>query len=91
MRHVLWFMLLGLILTSCATQPNPAAYDPPGFLFGVLHGFTSLFALVGSLFLDIRVYAFPNSGGWYDFGFVLGAAFFYGGSGSQGPSVTSRT
>ena len=27
-----------------------------------------------------RVYAFPNSGGWYDFGYLIGAAMFLGGT-----------
>jgi len=46
---------------------------------GLLHGFISLFSLIGSLFFDIRIYGFPNSGSGYDVGFVLGAAVFYGG------------
>ncbi len=76
-------ILMGLVLASCATQPEPNAYDPPGFLLGLAHGFVSLFSLIGSAFWDIRVYAFPNSGGWYDLGFVIGAACFFGGTGSQ--------
>jgi hypothetical protein len=67
-------------LSSCATQPIQTAYNPPGFLLGLFHGFTMLFSLIGELFTDNRVYAFPNSGGWYDFGFVLGAASFFGSS-----------
>jgi hypothetical protein len=50
---------------------------------GLWHGFIIFFSLIGSIFTDIRVYAFPNSGGWYDFGFVLGAAAFLGGSGAS--------
>jgi hypothetical protein len=46
---------------------------------GLLHGFISLFSLIGSLFFDIRIYGFPNSGSGYDVGFVIGAAVFYGG------------
>jgi hypothetical protein len=30
---------------------------------------------------DIRVYAFPNGGIWYDIGFVIGAAIFFGAAG----------
>jgi hypothetical protein len=37
----------------------------------------------GSIFTDVRIYAFPNSGGWYDFGFFLGAASFFGGGGAS--------
>jgi hypothetical protein len=73
-----------LALASCATQPAPTAFNPPGFLMGLLHGFISLFSLIGSAFTDVRIYAFPNNGGWYDFGFVLGALLFYGGGGGAG-------
>ena len=67
-------ILLGVcLLSACASQPQVYAYDPPGFWLGTWHGFTILFALVGHVFDEsIRVYAFPNSGGWYDLGFFLG-------------------
>jgi hypothetical protein len=65
-------IVLALLLTSCATQPSPEAYDPPGFFMGLWNGFTALFSLIGSLFWDVRIYAFPNSGFWYDFGYFLG-------------------
>lgn len=72
--------LMVFAVASCAHQPEPAAYDAPGFFLGFLHGFIALFSLIGSIFLDVRVYAFPNSGGWYDVGFVLGVMTFFGGS-----------
>jgi hypothetical protein len=35
-----------------------------------------------SLFMDdVAMYAVNNTGGWYDFGFVLGAGILFGGSG----------
>jgi hypothetical protein len=71
-------MVAAVVLTACATQPTPSAFNPPGFVMGFVHGFISLFSLIGSIFWDIRIYAFPNSGGWYDFGFVLGAMIFFG-------------
>ncbi len=71
-----------LVLAGCATQPPVTAYDPPGFLSGLLHGFLIFFSLVASIFTEHRIYAFPNSGGWYDFGFFLGASAFLGGSGA---------
>jgi hypothetical protein len=36
---------------------------------GLLHGFLMMFSFIGSLFTDVRIDAFPNSGGWYDFAF----------------------
>lgn len=77
-------MLVGAaVLFACATQPHPESYNPPGFWSGLLHGFTIVFSLIGSIFIDVRIYAFPNSGGWYDLGYVLGAASFLGGSGAS--------
>ncbi len=46
--------------------------EHPAFLPGLFHGFTAIAALIGSLFFHIRIYAFPNSGFWYDAGFVVG-------------------
>lgn len=71
-----------LALASCASQPHPNAYNPPGFFLGLLHGFLIFFSFIGSLFTDIRIYAFPNSGGWYDFGYLIGASMFLGGGAS---------
>lgn len=72
-----------VLFTACATQPMPVAAGAPGFLIGFVHGFTALFALIGEIFTDYRVYAFPNSGRLYDLGFVVGAAIAFGGSGSH--------
>lgn len=71
-----------LVLSSCAHQLKISAYDVPGFWAGVLHGFLILFTFIGSLFSDVRIYAFPNSGSWYDFGYVIGASMFLGGGGA---------
>lgn len=81
-RIVALFVLVAVILSACATQPLPQDFDPPGFWAGLFHGFTILFSLIGSIFTENRIYAFPNSGGWYDFGFFLGAGMFLGGSGA---------
>src|ERR1019366_2142154 len=68
------------VLVSCATQPLPDADNPPGFFSGYWHGLTIFFALIWHLFDNsVRIYAFPNSGGWYVFGFFLGAASALGG------------
>jgi hypothetical protein len=73
-------LLMAALVTSCATQPMPTGgADLPGFWLGFWHGLAMLFSLVASIFTDCRIYAFPNSGGWYDFGFVLGASACFGG------------
>ncbi|RDJ94215.1 hypothetical protein B4Q13_16205 [Lacticaseibacillus rhamnosus] len=74
-----------LILAACAHQP-PVAYgqDIPGFFYGLLHGFIAPFSLIGSFFdASIRAYAFPNTGWWYDLGFVMGIGGLAGGGAKQ--------
>jgi len=77
---------LGLLvlLAACARQAPEAvehAASTPGFLWGLWHGFVFPFAWIGSLFdPKIAVYAVPNTGGWYDFGFFLGVCVLGGGS-----------
>ena len=64
-----------LALTACAASQAPGAVAPaaPGFWLGVWHGFIFPVAWVISLFTDkVALYAVPNNGGWYDFGYFLG-------------------
>ncbi|MCW2380988.1 hypothetical protein M2338_000553 [Sphingobium sp. B2D3B] len=69
-----------LILGGCARQSAAAvssAPDTPGFLLGLWHGFIFPFAWALSLIADdVAVYAVPNNGGWYDFGYFLGIVVF---------------
>ena len=75
---------LVLLLAACARQMPDAVeqgQNTPHFLHGLWHGFIFPFAWIGSLFdPDIAVYAVPNNGGWYDFGFFLGVCVLGGGS-----------
>lgn len=84
-RAVIYFFVLlslSLFILGCATQSFSNVVNPPGFFKGLLHGFILLFSFIASLFTDYEIYAFPNAGGWYDFGFVLGVMFFFGGGGA---------
>lgn len=83
-KLIAWFTIAAglLLLQSCATQPPPPGSDLPGFFSGFLHGFLIVFGFIGSLVTDYRIYAYPNSGFWYDFGYLLGAMMFLGGSGA---------
>jgi hypothetical protein len=78
----LLMLAVPLILAGCATQMKgtiaPAA---PGFLFGLVQGFIAPVTFIISLFQhDVAVYAVPNNGGWYNFGFVLGIGGFSAGA-----------
>jgi hypothetical protein len=66
------------LFAACATQ-SPAAVAPaaPGFWLGLWHGFIFPIAWLISLFDPrVAVYAVPNNGGWYDFGYFLGIVVF---------------
>ena len=70
--------LAALALTACIAKQSPAAVNPsgPGFLEGVLHGFIFPVAWLVSLFTDkIDIYAVPNNGGLYNFGYFVGVVF----------------
>ena len=82
-RKAALLILAILLLAGCAHQPTPAGDDLPGFFSGIWNGFSAPFALIGSIFWDIRIYAFPNSGGWYDFGYIVGISAIAGGGGSS--------
>jgi hypothetical protein len=49
-------------------------YDPPGFFSGIWHGLLAPWTLIIRFFLDIKMYAVPNSGWFYDLGFLLGVS-----------------
>jgi hypothetical protein len=72
-RRTAWALITtaSLSLAACASQPEPHG-DGAGFLLGLFHGLTALIALLASLFMPVRLYAFPNLGFWYDAGFSLG-------------------
>lgn len=75
-------LALPLILAGCATQmAGTVKPEAPGFLLGLVQGFIAPVTFIVSLFKpDVAVYAVPNNGAWYNFGFVLGIGGFAGGA-----------
>ena len=77
---------LAMLLAGCASQvAGTVSADPeaPGFFAGLWHGMTFPIAWVFSLFNDngeIAIYAVPNNGGWYNFGYFLGVSALGGGT-----------
>jgi hypothetical protein len=87
----LWILAAALALAACAATQAPTAVAPgsPGFWLGLWHGFIFPVAWVISLFTDrVAVYAVPNNGGWYNFGFFLGVVVF--GVGARKSHVVTR-
>lgn len=66
--------------TDGLTTEEKQELGGPGFFMGIVHGLVAPIALVASIFSDVRIYAFPNGGGWYDFGFLLGISAWGGGA-----------
>jgi len=82
------FSLVLLVMAGCTAGPNILAHTPAsngsvaGFRLGMWHGMISPFTFIISLFSNnVHMYGVHNNGGWYNFGFVLGAGILFGGSG----------
>jgi len=77
MKRLALLIPLVILLTACAVQSGPVVQPgAPGFWLGVWHGFVFPFAFIGSIFKpDIAVYAVPNNGAWYNFGYFVGIVF----------------
>lgn len=80
------------LLAACATQVSSGVSpQAPGFLWGLWHGFIFPVAWFLSLIMpDVAVYAVPNNGGWYDFGYFLGVVVFGVGAHGGGKRVVYR-
>ena len=83
---VILFLAVLLFSISCAPGPNQLARTPDreggvaGFWLGLWHGLIAPITFIVSLFSDkVSLYEVHNSGGWYNFGFVLGAGLFLSG------------
>ena len=67
-------------LGACASQPAGTA-GTPAFWSGLWHGIVAPIAFIVRLFNDdVRMYACPNAGRWYDFGFLIGISAWGGGA-----------
>ena len=86
-----------LLLASCGAGPNALANSArddgvvAGFWRGWGNGFISPVTFVISLFNPkVQIYEVHNNGGWYNFGFILGAAAILGGGAGGGARARRR-
>src|SRR5467141_3783075 len=74
-RAIALILVVGLMFAfGSILPPSPLAADPSelGFFAGLVHGAMTPITLLASFInSNVRVYAFPNAGWRYDFGFVL--------------------
>ena len=70
-----------VLLTSCAAgDAQFNSENPAGFWLGLWHGIISFISLFIHLFNEnVAVYEANNTGGWYDFGFLVGVVTIWGG------------
>jgi hypothetical protein len=80
-RYFILLVVLGaLILSGCAEPEHIndcVSGEPAGFWSGLWHGMIAVIAFICKLFgANVAIYAVNNTGGWYDFGFLLGVGAF---------------
>jgi hypothetical protein len=95
-KVVLILSAIALILASCAPGPNGFVGTPnnegqtAGFWLGLWHGIIAPISFIVSLFNHgVNLYEAHNSGGWYNFGYVLGLSIIFGG-GTRGAAGGAR-
>ena len=72
-RRTILIIAIALMLAGCAFASYSGSTDnPPGFFMGIWHGMLAPWTLILRIFMDIRMYAVPNSGWPYDLGFLIG-------------------
>ena len=86
-----------VMMIGCAPGPNQLVDSPDGegevagFWMGLWHGIIAPVTFIVSLFSDtVHVYEVHNTGNWYNFGFLLGAAIIFGGGGGGAGSRSRR-
>jgi len=69
-----------LLFTACtAGDTQFAEQNKAGFFYGLWHGIISFITLIIHIFNDaVMIYETKNTGGWYDFGFLVGVTSIWG-------------
>lgn len=81
--NIKYFPLFSFVIFLTACTAGDAQFteqSPAGFFYGLWHGVISFISLIIHLFNDgVLVYETNNTGGWYDFGFLVGVSSVWGG------------
>ncbi len=95
-KVALALLLALVVLASCAPGPNQLIKTEnkvgvvAGFWRGLWNGIIAPITLIISLFnKEVQMYEVHNNGGWYNFGFLIGATILCGG-GAGGASRRRR-
>lgn len=90
-------LLVVFVMAGCApgmnelVSPRTATSNSAGFWQGLWHGIISPVTFVISLFTrSVEMYEAHNNGGWYNFGFLLGASIILGGGAGGASRRRSR-
>ncbi len=79
---VIGLILLLLVASNCAPNNERFEAKPAGFWAGIWHGLICWITFIISLFTDtVSIYEVNNTGGWYNFGFLIGATCLLSGGG----------
>jgi len=76
-------MANALLVAGSGSKFQETGAQAAGFLVGLWHGIIIPITFIVSLFNSrVGIYETNNNGGWYNFGFVLGATSSSGGGGA---------
>ena len=83
---LLGFTMTTLLFVGCAANHEMYVSEAAGFWAGLWHGLIIVIAFIIGLFTDsVAIYEINNTGGWYNFGFVLGLMISLGHGGIWHP------
>ncbi len=81
-------LLFVFIISGCAPNNEMYIERAAGFWAGLWHGLILVITFIISLFTDsVGIYEYNNTGGWYNFGFVLGVLISIGQCGNRCPGI----
>lgn len=92
MKVLCLVVAIAVLVSGCAAgAARFSAEQPAGFWAGLWHGAISVVTLIVHVFNeDVHVYEIVNTGGWYDFGFLMGVICIWGGCSSAGCARSKR-